>query len=135
MNKKEIIDTINKYKLDKEQFIVISGSALVLNDVKENTNDIDIWCSDSYFNYLLEKYNCKYKKTNKVGEKIYFMDEYFNIGVSFKPEQINLVEGIKVASLNDVLEFKQFLNREKDKEDIDLIRNIIESNYKKGKIF
>lgn len=125
INKKDIISIINKYKLDKEQFVVISSSALVLNDVKESTNDIDISCSEEYYNYLLKNYKCKYEKTNKLGENIYLIDNIINFGVSYKPKKIKIVEGIKVASLEDTLEFKKSLNRQKDRKDIDLINHIL----------
>lgn len=125
INKKDIISIINKYKLDKEQFVVISSSALVLNDVKESANDIDISCSEEYYNYLLKNYKCKYEKTNKLGENIYLIDNIINFGVSYKPKKIKIVEGIKVASLEDTLEFKKSLNRQKDRKDIDLINHIL----------
>lgn len=125
INKKDIISIINKYKLDKEQFVVISSSALVLNDVKESTNDIDISCSEEYYNYLLKNYKCKYEKTNKLGENIYLIDNIINFGVSYKPKKIKIVEGIKVASLEDTVEFKKSLNRQKDRKDIDLINHIL----------
>ena len=37
MNKKEIINTLNKYNFDKNKFCIISGAALVLLGFIENT--------------------------------------------------------------------------------------------------
>ncbi len=125
INNKDIIDIINKYKLDKEQFIVISGAALALNNIKETTNDIDIWCDEGYYNYLLKNYKCDFEKTDKYGNKVYLIDNIINFGVSFKPKEINIINGIKVASLEDTLELKKIFNREKDKIDIDLINSRI----------
>ncbi len=115
MNKKQIIDIIEKYKLDKSKFIVISGAALVLLDHEKTTKDIDIWCDNDYCDYMLSSYDCKFERTNELGEKAYLIDNIINFGVSFKPKEIVIVDGIQCASLKDVLELKKFLNRNKDR--------------------
>ena len=43
MTKKDIIETLNNYNLDKDKFIIISGAALVLQNFSNQTHDIDIW--------------------------------------------------------------------------------------------
>ena len=115
MNKKQIIETIEKYKLDKSKFIVISGAALVLLEQEKATKDIDIWCDNDYYDYLLGNYDCKFERTNEFGEKAYLIDNIINFGVSFKPKNVEIIEGIQCSSLRDVLELKKFLNRDKDK--------------------
>ncbi len=42
MNKNKINEILNYYSLDNNKYIVISGAAMVLQDVKEYTSDIDI---------------------------------------------------------------------------------------------
>lgn len=115
MNKKQIIDTIEKYKLDKSKFIVISGAALVLLEQEEKTKDIDIWCDSDYCDYMINYYNAKYERTNELGKKAYLIDNIINFGVSFKPNNIEIIDNIQCASLRDILELKKFLNRDKDK--------------------
>ena len=115
MNKKQIIETIEKYKLDKSKFIVISGAALVLLEQEKAAKDIDIWCYNDYYDYLLSNYDCKFERTNEFGEKAYLIDNIINFGVSFKPKNVEIIEGIQCSSLRDVLELKKFLNRDKDK--------------------
>ena len=41
MTKKDIIETLNNYNLDKDKFIIISGAALVLQNFNNQTHDID----------------------------------------------------------------------------------------------
>ncbi len=115
MNKKQIIDIIEKYKLDKSKFIIISGAALVLLGQEKNAKDIDIWCDNDYCDYMLSNYDCKFERTNEFGEKAYLIDNIINFGVSFKPKNVEVIEGIQCSSLRDVLELKKFLNRDKDK--------------------
>ncbi len=115
MNKKQIIEIIKKYKLDKTKVIVISGAALVLLGIEKKAHDIDIWCDNDYCDYLLNNYDCKFERINEFGEKAYLIDNIINFGVSFKPKEVEIIEGIQCASLKDVLELKKFLNRGKDK--------------------
>ena len=115
MNKKQIIEIIKKYKLDKKEFIVISGAALVLLGIEKKAKDIDIWCNNDYCDYLLHNYDCKFERINEFGKKAYLIDNIINFGVSFMPKEIETIEGIQCASLKDVLELKKFLNRSKDR--------------------
>ena len=115
MNKKQIIDTIEKYHLDKSKFIVISGAALVLLGQEKTTKDIDIWCDIDCCDYLLSNYDCKFERINELGKKAYLIDDIINFGTSFKPLDVVIVEGIQCSSLRDVLELKKFLKRDKDK--------------------
>lgn len=115
MNKKQIIKTIEKYKLDKSKFVVISGAALVLLDIKKTTKDIDISCDKDYCEYLLKNYDAKFERTNELGKKAYLIDDIINFGISFMPKEIEIIDGIQCSSLKDILELKRFLNRDKDK--------------------
>ena len=116
MKKSEIIETIDKYELDKSKFIVISGASLVLHDFIESTSDIDIYCNEEYYNYLLENYNCKFERINELGKTAYIIDDVINFADSYKPNNIDIIEGINCSSLRDILELKEYLNRDKDKE-------------------
>ena len=61
-NKENILKTLNKYNFDSQNYIVISGAALVLQNVKEYTSDIDITVSNELYNQLLKKYSCTFEK-------------------------------------------------------------------------
>ena len=128
MTKEDIINTINKYKFNKEEFIIISGAALVLHDIKDTAKDIDIWVSDEYQDYLLSNYKCQFERINEYGNKAYLIDNIINFGTSFKPNEFVLIEGIKVSSIKDILELKKFLNRDKDKEIIKQLEEICNNN-------
>ncbi len=125
MNKGELLKTIEKYNLDKNRFVVIAGAAMVLHGIKEIAKDIDISCDDNYCKYLLDNYNCKYERTNELGEKAYFIDNIFNFGVSFMPSKIDIIDEIKVASIEDIYELKKSLNRQKDKKDLKLLEELL----------
>ena len=48
MNKKEILEILKKYNFDKNEIIILSSAAMVINGVKETTNDIDLAVSENY---------------------------------------------------------------------------------------
>lgn len=45
MNKQEIINKLNSFPYSKDEYWVITGSAMVLYGIREKTHDIDIGCS------------------------------------------------------------------------------------------
>lgn len=50
MNKKEIIKRLNELPIPKTEYWVITGSALVLHNIKEETSDIDLGCTTNLIN-------------------------------------------------------------------------------------
>ena len=45
MNKQEIFKKLDELELDKDKYIVISGASLVVQDILDETSDIDLSCS------------------------------------------------------------------------------------------
>ena len=116
MTKKDIIETLNNYNLDKDKFIIISGSALVLQNFSNQTHDIDIWVSKDYYEHLLSNFNCKFDRINEFGNKAFMIDDVINFSFDFCPKNYVYINGYKVASLRDCYNVKKLLNRDKDKE-------------------
>ena len=120
-SKKEILEKLEKYNFDSNEYIIISSAALVLQDVKGYTSDIDIACSNSMYDTLLKKYNCLFEK--KDGQyKVWFIDGLINFSNHYYND-IEYIElfGYKVQTIESVLSLKRNLNRKKDKNDIKLI--------------
>ena len=122
MNKKDIINTLNKYNFDNNNYIVISGAAMVLYGIKDTTSDIDIAVSDKYYNYLLNKYRCTFDRINEYNEKVYFIDNIINFARTYYTNNKEYKNDIPVQSIEKLLELKQYLNRDKDKIDIEKIK-------------
>ena len=125
MNKKEILKILKQYKFDKDKYIVISGAAMVLLGIKEKTNDIDIAVKKEYMEYLLNNYNCTFEKINTYNEKVYFIDDIINFSTSYYKKNHTLIDNIPVQEIKDIVELKLYLNRDKDKKDIKLIKEFI----------
>ncbi len=130
MTKKDILYYLDKYNLDKNEFIIISGAALVLYGIKKETPDIDITTTKKLYNELLKKYNCILEKKCN-GSDIYFIDNILNFSKNF----YNMVEyknylGYNVQTPESIIELKTMLNREKDKKDIKLTKMYIKEHQK-----
>ena len=120
-NKDNILKTLKEYNFDSQDYIVISGAALVLQDVKQYTSDIDIAVSNKLYNQLLKEYNCSFEK--KVDSyNVWFIDNIINFSTNYY-EKIEYIElfGFKVQTIDSVLKLKKEQNRSKDKKDIQYI--------------
>ena len=116
MTKKDIIETLNNYNLDKDKFIIISGAALVLQNFSNQTHDIDIWVSKDYYEYLLSNFICEFDRINEFVNKAFMIDDVINFSFDFCPKNYVYTNGYNVASLRDCYNVKKLLNRDKDKK-------------------
>ncbi len=120
MNKKEIITILKKYNFDEKDYIVLSTAALTLMGIKEKAGDIDIAVSEKLYQKLL-----KNKETHLHTQNIYTLNE-LDFGLSnFDRDNITYINKIPVQNLKSIIEFKQKMNREKDKKDINIITSYI----------
>ena len=126
MNKKEYINKLDKLDLDKERYCIISGGVMLLYGLKENTEDIDIKVKPDYFEELKEKF--KFKQSPKY-PYLYELDESTEVAVlDYGDEDIRIVAGYPVESLELQLKWMLENNRPKDKEKITIIENFLKEN-------
>ena len=119
MNKQDIINRLNSFSYSKDEYWVITGSAMVLYGIREKTHDIDIGCSslmadqlekDGYVSTLTESGNRKFS----IGVDIEIFENWLF-------DTIERIDDIPVISLKGLIEMKKDLGREKDFRDIALI--------------
>ena len=124
MNKQDIINRLNKFPYSKDEYWVITGSAMVLYGIRDITHDIDMGCSsimadqlekDGYVPTLTESGNRKFK----IGEDIEIFENW-------KFDSTTRIDDIPVISLKGLIEMKEDLGREKDYRDILLIKDFME---------
>ena len=126
MNKKDIINYLKKYDFDSNEYIVISGAAMVILGIKEETNDIDIAVSKKYYNYLLNNYDCKFDKFNEYNHACYFIDNIINFGIDYYNKNKDFISGIPIQTKENLIKLKKSLNREKDILDLEKIKEFYE---------
>lgn len=117
MNKKEILNELEKYNLDKENCIILSGASLAVQEIIEETSDIDIATTTDFYNSLNWE-----TKIGALGKEIKFKD---NVEISnnlYNDNKVVVVDGYKFSNLDFVLEVKEMLYRLKDKTIIKKLR-------------
>ena len=121
MNRIEIIKELKKYNFDIKRYIVISGAAVVLHGLKDDTPDIDISISEDYEEELLEDYMAVLEHTNLNGTRAYIIDDNVNFGVNYYTKPSEYIEGLPVQNIEEIIKLKESLNREKDQKDLKLL--------------
>lgn len=125
MNKEKIIEILKKYNFDKDKYLVISGAAMVLLGIKENTSDIDIAVTDDYYNYLIKNISCTIDRINEYGKTSYSIDQIIDFCTTYYEEDKFFIENIPVQQPKKILKLKRNLNRKKDINDIKLIKEFL----------
>lgn len=119
MNKQDIINRLKEFPYSKDEYWVITGSAMVLYGIRELTHDIDMGCSSKMADQL-EKDGYVPTLTESGNRKFVIGDE-IEIFENWKYGSIERIDGIPVLSLDGLIEMKKSLSREKDYRDIALI--------------
>ena len=123
MNKQEILKQLNNIDLDRKDYIIISGASLVLQDIIEETIDIDLTCSKSFYNSLNWPIKVgafgseiKYQGVFEISNNLYDENDYI------------IIEGYKCMTLEGCLKIKRMLNRPKDKKIINELDLLLSKN-------
>lgn len=119
MNRKEILNILKKLNFPQNEFVVLSGASLVVQQVKSKTNDIDIGVSEALFKKLK---NDAVIVNSFLGYDVYKLNDY-NIEFSnncsfFNKDEAIVIENMYFQDLNSIKKMKENFNRNKDKNDI-----------------
>ena len=111
MNKKEILKKLDELDLDREKYIIISGASLVVQDIIEETSDIDLSCDTTYYDSISWPV-----KDGYFGTEIKYMDCY-EIGCNFfDPEKTVIIDGYRFMNLDACLDLKKLENKKSDQK-------------------
>ncbi len=111
MNKVEVFEKLDKLDLDKNNYIIISGASLVVQDIIDDTSDVDLSCSKEYYNSIEWP-----TKTGYFNTEIKYKD-CFEIGCNFFDEdKIIIINGYKFMNLEACLDLKILENKKEDKK-------------------
>ena len=127
MNKKEVLKKLKELKLDKNEYIVISGASLVLHEIIDVTNDIDLSCSKKYY----DKINWP-TKMGHLGKEIKYYDIFEISDNLYDENNIDYLDSYKTMNLEKCLEVKRLLNKPKDKKIINKLDLLLgqKDNYR-----
>lgn len=125
--KNDILSILKEYNFNNDDFIILSGAALVLFGIKESTMDIDLAVSKKLYNSLLKRDNCILEKN--IGKyNIWILDDIINFSDNgFDSFKYIISDGYKVQMLESIYELKKKLSRDKDKEDLEKIVSVLKN--------
>lgn len=129
MKKLEFLKIVDELNLDKQSYCIISGGVMLMYDLKEETEDVDLKVKPELFKELSTKY--KFTKSQKYS---YLYELFNNIEISvldFNSNDIVWINGYPVESIKKQLEWKLANNRDKDIDDIRIIKEYLNREYKK----
>ena len=123
MNKADIIEKLSVFPYDPAEYWLITGGAMVLYGIREETSDIDLGCTARLADRLeadgyLHAVRTNGKRWFKVGSDIELFEDWLY-------DTITLVEGIPVISIQGLIDMKRGLGREKDARDVELIEKYL----------
>lgn len=126
MNRTDIIQRLKEINFEPGEYWVITGGAMVLYGMKEETSDIDLGCSKKMADELEEKgYSVAFMDDGT--RKIEFADD-IEIFENWLFDKVQMIEKIPVISIDGLVAMKKALGREKDFEDIRKIKNWMKIN-------
>ena len=124
MNKQEILDQLESFPYDRNEYWVITGSAMVIYGIKEQAGDIDLGCSVKMADRL-ESDGYLYGRT-KDGNRWFKVGESIEVFESWLYDSVKEIDGFQIISLNGLIEMKEKIGREKDIQDIELIKAFLD---------
>ena len=127
MNKEELLKLLESLKINKEEFWILSSSALVLRNLFPDAGDLDIAVTDIGLEELKQNYNLKQKENGWyiVNDKVECVCDGKKEKLKYQPE---LVENYYVQNLQEYYEYLLSSNREKDKLRISIVKEELEKN-------
>ena len=127
MNKKEFIKKLDSLNLDKNRYCIISGGVMLLYNLKPTTEDIDIKVRPDYFEELKSKY--EFKKSPKY-DYLYELNDKTEVAVlDYNDDDIIIIDGYPVESLELQLKWMLEQNRPKDQEKIKIIEDYFDKKW------
>ena len=110
-DKKSLLQKLEQMNLDRTQYWLITGGAMVLYGAKEQTADIDLGCTSQLADQL-----------QREGRPVERMPDGTRRIENWLEDQVVLWEGVPVVSRKGLVAMKRKLGREKDLRDIALLQ-------------
>ena len=119
LDKKQIIARLEELHLDDTKYWLITGGAMVLYGLREQTSDIDLGCTSDLAD-LLQQEGFPVERMPDGTRKIVVAEDV-EIFENWLEDKVERFEGVPVIFIQGLIEMKRALGREKDFRDIQLI--------------
>lgn len=126
LNKEEILCLLKEAAFDIHEYWVTSGAAMVLHGIKDMTRDIDLGCTSRMADELeTEGFHTEVLRD---GSRRIVFSKTIEVFENWIEDQVILLEGLPVVSIDGMIQMKEKLGREKDQADILLINEFRNSS-------
>ena len=122
MKAEDIRRRLAELALDANEYRINAGGAMVLYGLREETHDLDIWCTKKLGDALAQRCDVQVLPD---GTRRFVPAPDVEIYENMLPGETVFLNGIPVSPLEDVLALKRQLNREKDRRDIAVLEAAI----------
>ncbi len=122
MKAEDIRRRLAELALDTNEYRINAGGAMVLHGLREETHDLDIWCTKKLGDALAQRCDVQVLPD---GTRRFVPAPDVEIYENMLLGETVFLNGIPVAPLEDVLALKRQLNREKDRRDIAVLEAAI----------
>lgn len=122
MKAEDIRRRLAELALDTNEYRINAGGAMVLHGLREETHDLDIWCTKKLGDALAQRCDVQVLPD---GTRRFVPAPDVEIYENMLPGETVFLNDIPVAPLEDVLALKRQLNREKDQRDIAVLEAAI----------
>ena len=127
MNKNDVLKILKELDFPTDEFYLLSGGSLVLRGIRDVCSDVDLCISTELFEQIKDKYNLR--EENKKEDGLYCVNEILEIAVESKEKfAIEESEPYNLQDINVILQHKKKRNSEKDKRDIEKIKDYLKRN-------
>ena len=115
-NKARFKEYLESLDLNNEDFIVVAGGSLLLQDIKDFTEDVDLYVNKNGFNTLSKSFEIKL--SDKPYANHYIVNDNLEVVLKENLDEISyaLIDGYKCTTLKYEYEWKKKNNRLKDQE-------------------
>lgn len=122
MNKVELLELIKSLKINKEEFWVLSSSALVLRDLFDSAGDLDIAVTENGLEELKNNYNLIQKENGW-----YIVNDKVECVLDTKEDwKVEKYGDYYLESLTKYFEYLKNSTREKDKIKYEIVKKELE---------
>ena len=127
MNKKEFEEYLDSLDLDKKEYCIISGGSLLMHNLKEETDDVDLYVTQNSFDKLSKKFNVHI--SGKPFPNHYTVNEKTEAVLvkNLKDEKIYNIDGYPCRSIIDDYNWYRQNGRPKDLASADKIDTMFEN--------
>ena len=119
MNKNDILRELSAFPYDRKDYWIITGGAMVMYGIREQTHDIDLGCTREMAD-LLEQGGYLVKHTED-GKRKFRYGDCIEVFEDWLYDTTRKVDGFNVISIEGLIQMKRELGREKDLRDLQLI--------------